>query len=317
MADFQRFMFELLPNEFYKILTSTCRKKTYAELLDGFDEADRETAKEYFEYLLAKEYAFLCDKDEIALFPPLATTWDYPAEISNAIIDFKKVPASFAMHHSFIQQLDELGCCDIQFRCFCSMPVVKLKELYAMIAKTGIYRTELLIRYDPEVSLDEYSAFMNATPYVNTLFLHGFPENKAITLASDQKFYCITEVLPDESCCGNIGFHYFNLSITHYTESLHFNTCLNRKISLSADGHIRNCPSLKDSYGHISKVSLKEVIRKKKFSGFGRIRKDQIDDCKVCEYRNVCTDCRAYTIGNSITGKPAKCRYDPYKGVWL
>ena len=47
------------------------------------------------------------------------------------------------------------------------------------------------------------------------------------------------------------------------------------------------------------------------------IQKDQIAVCKDCEFRYICTDCRAYKEDpEDDYSKPLKCGYDPYTGVW-
>ena len=44
--------------------------------------------------------------------------------------------------------------------------------------------------------------------------------------------------------------------------------------------------------------------------------------CKDCEFRYICTDCRAYTEKTHTneegldTSKPLKCGYNPYTGEW-
>ena len=44
---------------------------------------------------------------------------------------------------------------------------------------------------------------------------------------------------------GVISLSNMTLDLTAFTESQHFNSCLNRKISIDAEGNIRNCPSMK------------------------------------------------------------------------
>lgn len=44
---------------------------------------------------------------------------------------------------------------------------------------------------------------------------------------------------------------------------------------------------------------------------------DQIHICKDCEFRHICTDCRAYIEDpDDIYSKPLKCGYNPYTGEW-
>lgn len=48
-----------------------------------------------------------------------------------------------------------------------------------------------------------------------------------------------------------------------------------------------------------------------------QITKDKITGCKDCEFRYICTDCRAYIEEpEDIYSKPLKCGYDPNTGEW-
>ncbi len=72
-----------------------------------------------------------------------------------------------------------------------------------------------------------------------------------------------------------------------------------------------------ESFGNIKDTTLEEALNKKGFKKYWNITKDQINICKDCEFRNICTDCRAYTQDpNDIYSKPLKCGYDPYTNVW-
>ena len=71
------------------------------------------------------------------------------------------------------------------------------------------------------------------------------------------------------------------------------------------------------SYGNIRDTTLHEAIEKQGFKDLWYIHKDQIEVCKDCEFRHICTDCRAYIQDpNNIYSKPAKCSYDPYTATW-
>ena len=95
-----------------------------------------------------------------------------------------------------------------------------------------------------------------------------------------------------------------------------FNGCLNRKISIDETGKVKNCPSMTKEFGHINDTSLTTIAHDKDFQKPWNINKDSIDTCKDCEYRYICTDCRAYTTDGGLHSKPAKCQYDPYTGKW-
>ena len=72
-----------------------------------------------------------------------------------------------------------------------------------------------------------------------------------------------------------------------------------------------------NDFGNIKNTTLSEAIHKKDFKKLWNITKDQIEECKDCEYRYVCTDCRVFIKDNAnIYSKPSKCNYNPYKSVW-
>jgi len=71
------------------------------------------------------------------------------------------------------------------------------------------------------------------------------------------------------------------------------------------------------SYGNIKDTSLEEALNKKGFKDLWNINKDKIKVCQDCEFRHICTDCRAYIENpNDIYSKPLKCGYDPYTSTW-
>jgi len=127
----------------------------------------------------------------------------------------------------------------------------------------------------------------------------------------------IAENINSSLHCGLISQKLFSVNISTYTESLNHNTCLNRKIAIDTEGNIKNCPSMKESFGNIRDTTLEEAVNKSGFKKYWNITKDQITKCKDCEFRHVCTDCRAYLDNpEDIYSAPLKCGYDPHTCKW-
>jgi SPASM domain peptide maturase of grasp-with-spasm system len=124
------------------------------------------------------------------------------------------------------------------------------------------------------------------------------------------------EVLISEQCCGNILPNYFSVNIHSFTESKVANSCLNKKIAVDRLGNIKNCPSMKFSFGNINKTTLLECIENERFKDLWSVNKDQVLVCKDCEFRYICHDCRAYTQNEEKYSKPLKCKYNPYEAIW-
>ena len=75
--------------------------------------------------------------------------------------------------------------------------------------------------------------------------------------------------------------------------------------------------NMSKSFGHIDDTNLEEIISNLDFTKIWSIRKDDIDVCKDCEFRYVCTDCRCYIKSpENIYSQPAKCKYNPYTAKW-
>lgn len=77
-----------------------------------------------------------------------------------------------------------------------------------------------------------------------------------------------------------------------------------------------------ESYGNIKDTTLEEALNKPGFKKYWNVTKDMIEVCKDCEFRYVCTDCRAYTERTTFDkkeidlSKPLKCGYNPYTNEW-
>lgn len=71
------------------------------------------------------------------------------------------------------------------------------------------------------------------------------------------------------------------------------------------------------SFGNIRNTTLAEALSHPDFKRYWHINKDSISVCRDCEFRYICTDCRAYLEdpGNDLS-KPLKCGYDPYTCTW-
>ena len=89
--------------------------------------------------------------------------------------------------------------------------------------------------------------------------------------------------------------------------------CFGNKIYVATNLRIFPCVmERRMTHGVISKnnkISLDEKIM--------RFNKDNIEECKYCEYRYNCFDCRSDNIDGKIDNKPWYCSYQPLKGQWF
>lgn len=79
-------------NKYYKVPLSLIdifdgATTSYNELRSSMNESERKIVDEYQSFLESKELIYSIDPNEIDLFPPLSLSWDFPAQISNALVE--------------------------------------------------------------------------------------------------------------------------------------------------------------------------------------------------------------------------------------
>lgn len=89
--------------------------------------------------------------------------------------------------------------------------------------------------------------------------------------------------------------------------------CFSRRLYFSYNGDVFPCVmERRFKHGSIINKSLVEVIDNR----VRNITKDFIKECKNCEFRYCCFDCRPDSNGNEKYDKPWYCTYNPIEGKW-
>jgi len=246
------------------------------------------------------------------LFPNLSLAIKYPVLISNAEIcltdkiDYEEV----------FKTLEKLNCKAIYIHILDSSSSI-INLFFQLINKYAFQSIELAINYSEE-SYDIISSQTLNIYNINSIFFFSAPNKGYIPREKEQKFNLFfTKESINESKCGNVSAYYQTNNLSFYTESQHYNTCLNRKVCIDENGFIKNCLSMDKHYGNINCVDLTEVVTSKDFQKVWHIKKDEIKVCKDCEFRFMCLDCRAFIKDpNDIYSQPLKCNYNPYIAKW-
>nr|WP_283950723.1 grasp-with-spasm system SPASM domain peptide maturase [Chryseobacterium sp. pc1-10] len=318
ICDLQRKKIYPIPNAFGDLFKEG-RYIDIPETIRQLDHEGKEILQEYFDFLEENELAFCCSVDELHLFPKMNEEWLFPAHISHAVLD-----AWQNLHYfdeKFLKELEMLCCNFIQFRFFREVSWEELGRVTALINPSQIKSIEIIlpIHKEDEKFYEKVDSFVSENRKISNLTITGAPEKKIYKEGIyGMGFIIQTEKeITSQHHCGIVDSSLFSINISTYTEALQFNSCLNRKISIDAEGNIKNCPSMKDSYGNIKDTTLREAIEKEGFKKYWNITKDQITKCKDCEFRYICTDCRAYIDHpEDIYSAPLKCGYNPYTCEW-
>ncbi|MFK7946623.1 MAG: grasp-with-spasm system SPASM domain peptide maturase, partial [Saprospiraceae bacterium] len=299
IADLQRKDFYFIPEGLYEILTLH-KDKSIEELHTIYDNKLNKTINDLLHILEKHELGFWCDNP--TNFPELSLQWKAPSLITNAIIEVKDCSVNF--NHIF-DQLNELGCKFIELRFQRIFNISDIRKITDLTKKYIFRNINIFLPFSLELSKLDFQIFLNEYPRLGRLIIYNASNNKSINTTSDAQVIFLTQDLSLNIHCGQIHPNYFVINIPTFTESQHHNTCLNRKISIDQNGNIKNCPSMVESYGNIKDTTLKEALNHPDFKKYWNIKKDQISVCQDCEFRHICTDCRAYVENpEDIYSKP-------------
>ena len=316
IIDLQLGQIHFMPNGIFDLMEEQ-RFFQIDAVLSRLDAKSSVVFKEYVTFLIERDLAFYCQHGDIASYPPLTLEWEFPALITNCIIDSNGVVDYFSL--KFLSQLSEVCCNHLQFRFYNVISLDYLAELIELINDSQIKTVEFVLPYQEDKSfMERAKSFIVEHKKIETIIIHSARQEEIFY--GDQnhgRILTTKSVITDASHCGTINPLFFAVNISHFSESLSHNTCLNRKISIDVSGNIKNCPSMQQTFGLVNEVRLWEVAQNKDFQKHWNIAKEQISSCQHCEFRHVCTDCRAYIEDPSDNySKPLKCGYDPFTCEW-
>ena len=210
----------------------------------------------------------------------------------------------------------------LQIRCYDLIDLNMFFKFLNNLSKTTLKGIEIILPYD--IKLENKLVNRNiikSNDKITSLIYFGCNKNEQYKYLNRIITY-VEDKIKDKKNCGVISSNYFNSNLETFTLSNNHNSCLYKKISIDSEGNIRNCPSMPQSFGNIRDITLEEALNHTDFKKYWNLTKDNIEVCKDCEFRYICTDCRAYTEmihENSHgldTSKPLKCGYNPYSGQW-
>jgi len=312
ICDLQRNIIQPIPLTLYELLVNEAysNKESLNHFLNTIGEKEKQIIQEYTTFLYNNQFGYTSDKPMV---PHRLKMDSYEESISktNAIVDFDA-----KSKHSLSQimpQLKEIDCEVLQIRYFYPVSYQAIENDLEFTSLANLQNLEIILQYSEDFLLDNILKLTASYPVLKKILLTSSPEN-TVYHQNDMMIIYTTEQVDDEKNCGVTNEFYCIAETQLFIESIHFNSCLNKKIAIDRNGLIRNCPSMRNDFGPISKVKLQDVYHDETFQKIWKITKDKVDVCSDCELRYVCQDCRAYIVDkNNIYSKPVKCTYNPYE----
>ena len=310
VCDLQRGELFHIPMELHTLLTEF-EGQTLGEIKAALPPEVAERVEGAYGLLLENDLGVWLDAEEAARFPAIDLTHERATSLQNAIVDVNRdsrhdYPAIFA-------QLDELGCAHLELRFY---DPVSLDELSRILEPTrrGRLRSIQLVVPHAGWTAEDFERLHAAHPRIATISVHGAPARETLRPGRKLAVSFYRQRIESSDACGRIHPGGFAVNLETVAEAQRFNTCLNQKLGIDTAGNIKNCPSCTECFGAAATTRLSDVVQLGAFRRLWNVNKDQVDICRDCEYRYICTDCRAFVT--DPLAKPAKCTYDPYTGEW-
>lgn len=311
IQDLDRNQFYPIPTELFELMDENSGFKI-AETLKKF-QGNEHYIESFIEFVLTENIAQIIDEKLINFFPKLNSDYRTPFQITNVILDVKD-DIQFVEHFFLNHGLKIIP--TIQFRFFSDAIIFDdLLRCLKFAEKQEVISYQIVV--PASIFLDNhYYERLNELNKLEVVLVYGIAF-RIQNLNINYRCAFLGKNITDAIHCGVINFEQFSNNIETFTESQHHNTCLNRKISIDSDGNIKNCPSMAKSYGNIKDAKLLDVVNNPDFQKVWHIKKDEISKCKDCEFRHICTDCRAYIENpEDQYSAPLKCGYNPYTCEW-
>lgn len=111
----------------------------------------------------------------------------------------------------------------------------------------------------------------------------------------------------------------FKTTKENFIKNIFHNSCWYGKISIMDNGDVIPCEFERSFiYGNVLKQSIKEIITNQRTKSRWFFNFSKISECKYCEFRYACQDCRplGISVQGKITTKNPRCLYNVYTGKW-
>ena len=237
----------------------------------------------------------------------MSKTYDFPSIVTNFVLHF-----DYCKNIS-VRALSSFGVYALVIIVDKMINTSVIDLFISSVQNSSIATVELIVFDDEYIDIESLFSLFKKYPIIVKIICHAKNEKTEIT-PFGRIFKTTNKSI---ELCSKIDRMGLFASKILFCESQKYNTCLNRKLCIDKDGYIKNCPSMEHHYGHISNTKIEDVVNLPEFQKWWHIKKDDIDVCKDCEFRHMCTDCRAFIKDpENIYSQPAKCTYNPYICKW-
>lgn len=304
--DLNRFDYYFIPTEIHEIIETD--DVIHSQLLD----------ENWKEFLVEKEIIFEIENaDEREMFPSVSKKYEVPNKLTSII-----------MHDNVTNE---------NLDCFRTLHILNIAVI---VEKFNLQKTAELLRKIMELEVDSVYLYLtepnrvfhrnNFSPMNGISQLHNvYLLNDSVLADKNNEKYSPINVISlpySLEMYASASFpEKMQINYNHFFESYNYHNYYNQKVYIDKFGNMKNGINCEQIFGNINEMTERdflEIIDSEEFQKFWTINKKKTLVCQDCEFRYICTDCRAYTEKTSTNNerldvsKPLKCGYNPYTVEW-
>lgn len=301
--------------DFERNLYCEISKKQSAILVSLLNEGTNDSLKSNKDinklviFLIQNKFIYL-SSERIPIYLINKDEYHTPFNIEDVLVDY----GGTQLLTQTINQCNFIGIESFQLRISDALEKSELLDILKILNDLDCQCIELILSKNKYINREFYIQLYKSIKFLTKIVI---TDCEVSNILFEGELLFTTSKFLSEKSCGIISKSLFQPNLRTILKSKKYNTCLEKKVSINNEGDIMNCPSMEEVYGNIQFDSLDKIINTEKFKKLWKIKKYDIDICKDCEYRLICTDCRAYLDDpNDIYSKPLKCGYNPYTNKW-
>jgi SPASM domain peptide maturase of grasp-with-spasm system len=301
--DLQRGSLYFVPNSIIDLFVDNS-KNTIEYLFLKFPNQE-ELVNKYLIYLIENELIFLTN--DIDKFPNLSLKFERPFLLDIIFIELDSFSNS---KKSLLEEVNTLGFTQVVIVTHQSIVIDTLKEVIDLLSESKIQIIDLITKYDSEI-VTHILELHNMSPRLRkTIFFDSLnnTNDNYIEFTSKNLNNILTKRVKDTN----------DLIINQdaYFESLKHNLFFNRKVYISDNGDIKHYFNENEFYGNIKNCTIQSIVNSNDFQNLWNITKEDIEECKNCEFRYLCPDNRIPLIINNKYFHETLCKYNPKEAKW-
>ncbi|MEI0446632.1 radical SAM protein [Brachyspira intermedia] len=147
----------------------------------------------------------------------------------------------------------------------------------------------------------------------------GIKNFKGYDIVRESKYRDTSNIMPNNDILKTvlISEPKFTINREKFIRSYTGNTCLFGKFSILPNGDVTPCEFERDIfYGNLKVENIDTILKSENLKKYWYLDFSKIYECKNCEYRFACKDCRPLAKINGEHSKNPRCRYFPLEGIW-